>query len=135
MFRMEFYDGKYTYINDNGKQSVLRYGENWSRRIVGDGFILAMGQELEEQQNTIKTLQNSLKTLQNSLNPSFKLYNKEAWDWILDSFKSDKISQTEKQIKDYGVHQYISDCFQEYKQDGIDKGLCFKLVCFAIKIL
>jgi hypothetical protein len=41
------YDGKYTYIREGGRQSILRYGEHW-RDETGDGFILAMAQEIEE---------------------------------------------------------------------------------------
>ena len=42
-------NGKYTHVFDNttGKQTILRYGEFW-RDETGDGFILAMAQEIED---------------------------------------------------------------------------------------
>lgn len=47
--RIDLYDGKYTYIReaDGSKQRALRYGEEW-RSLVGDGFVLAMAQEIGE---------------------------------------------------------------------------------------
>jgi hypothetical protein len=45
--RIELYDGKYTYINDEQGQRALRHGEPW-RDLVGDGLVLAMAQRIEE---------------------------------------------------------------------------------------
>ena len=39
-------DGKYKYIRDKDGQRALRYEEQW-RDLTGDGFILAMAQEIE----------------------------------------------------------------------------------------
>ncbi len=44
---IELCDGKYTYIRDEQGQRALRYGEPW-RDLTGDGFILAMAQEIED---------------------------------------------------------------------------------------
>lgn len=42
-------NGKYTHVFDNttGKQTILRHGEPW-RDETGDGFTLAMAQEIED---------------------------------------------------------------------------------------
>lgn len=40
--QMEFADGKYTVINENGKLSALRYGEPWNRSLTGDNLVYWM---------------------------------------------------------------------------------------------
>lgn len=40
--RMDFADGKYTVINDNGNLSALRHGEPWQRDLVGDNLVYLM---------------------------------------------------------------------------------------------
>jgi len=40
-------DGKYTLIMDAGNLRALRYGEAW-RDLAGDGFVMALGHEIEE---------------------------------------------------------------------------------------
>ena len=40
--QMDFADGKYTVINENGKLSALRYGELWARDLVGDNLVYWM---------------------------------------------------------------------------------------------
>jgi len=47
--RITVYDDKYTYIQDDSGSRALRYGEKW-RDCTGDGFILALAQEIEELQ-------------------------------------------------------------------------------------
>ena len=50
------YGGKYTYIREEGKgQRALRYGEEW-RDLTGDGFVMAMAQEIEELRGQVATL-------------------------------------------------------------------------------
>jgi hypothetical protein len=39
------YDGKYTLIMDPSNLRALRYGNEW-RDCCGDGFIMALGQEI-----------------------------------------------------------------------------------------
>ena len=59
-FRIDLCDGKYTYIlTTDYKQRVLRYGEEW-RNLVGEGFILAMAIEFDEQRKKIATLRAAL---------------------------------------------------------------------------
>lgn len=41
------YDGKYRYIFDKDGARALRHGEEW-RDCCGDGFILALAQDLDE---------------------------------------------------------------------------------------
>lgn len=62
--RIELCDGKYTYvINEDGRdQHALRYGERW-RDLVGDGFVLAMAQEISEQQERIAELKTYLENV------------------------------------------------------------------------
>lgn len=44
--RLDFNDGKYTYIlHDDGTQEVLRYGEPW-RKLIGDNLVYWMGVEV-----------------------------------------------------------------------------------------
>lgn len=40
--QMDFNDGKYTVISDNGRLTALRYGEPWNRDITGDNLIYWM---------------------------------------------------------------------------------------------
>ena len=40
--KMDFADGKYTVINDNGKLTALRHGEPWDRDLVGDNLVYCM---------------------------------------------------------------------------------------------
>ena len=40
--KMDFNDGKYTVINDNGKLTALRYGEPWDRNLTGDNLVYWM---------------------------------------------------------------------------------------------
>ena len=40
--RMDFADGKYTVINENGKLTALRHGELWGRDLTGDNLIYWM---------------------------------------------------------------------------------------------
>lgn len=47
-FKVELDSGKYTYIFDNGKQSALRYGEQW-RDLSGDKFIYCLASEVDKQ--------------------------------------------------------------------------------------
>ena len=50
--RMDFCDGKYTVINDNGKLTALRHGEIWGRDLVGDNLVYWMfvkARDLQEQ--------------------------------------------------------------------------------------
>ena len=43
---IEVYDGKYRYIQyNNGSSECFRHGERW-RDTTGDGFILALAQEV-----------------------------------------------------------------------------------------
>lgn len=44
--RVVIEDGKYTYVNENGSASVLRYDEHW-RDVTGDKFIYCMAAEIE----------------------------------------------------------------------------------------
>lgn len=49
------YDGKYTLIFEPTNMRALRYGEKW-RDIIGDGFIMALGQEILDMASVIKGL-------------------------------------------------------------------------------
>lgn len=40
--QMDFADGKYTVVNDNGRLSALRNGEPWDRSLVGDNLVYWM---------------------------------------------------------------------------------------------
>jgi hypothetical protein len=40
--RMDFADGKYTVINDNGSLTALRNGEPWGRDLIGDNLVYWM---------------------------------------------------------------------------------------------
>lgn len=47
--RINLYDGKYSVENNNGILTVYRNGEIWDRRdLIGDGFVLALVQEIEK---------------------------------------------------------------------------------------
>ena len=51
--KIELFGGKYTYCidEDGANQRALRHGEPW-RDLVGDNFVLAMAQEIEELQQS-----------------------------------------------------------------------------------
>ena len=58
--RIDLCDKKYTYVlSFGGQQRALRYGEPW-RDLTGDGFVLAMAQEIERLLESEDTLQNAL---------------------------------------------------------------------------
>lgn len=45
--RLDFCDGKYTFINDNGVLTALRHGEPWCRDLVGDNLVYWMFVEVQ----------------------------------------------------------------------------------------
>lgn len=54
--KMDFADGKYTVINDNGKLTALRHGEPWGRDLVGDNLVYWMlvdSLQLKAQRNAL----------------------------------------------------------------------------------
>lgn len=55
MTRIELAEGKYTYINDNGNQRALRYGEEW-RDLTGDNLIYYMGVEIQQLKLSVEQL-------------------------------------------------------------------------------
>lgn len=48
-------DGKYTLIMEPMNMRALRYGEPW-RDLVGDGFVMALGQEISALREALSTL-------------------------------------------------------------------------------
>lgn len=55
--KMEFANGKYTVIHDNGKLTALRNGEPWNRDLVGDNLVYWMlmdALELKQQLDNLK---------------------------------------------------------------------------------
>ena len=52
--RIDLYNSKYTYVRySDGTQEALRYGKHW-RNLTGDGFILALANELENEKEHSK---------------------------------------------------------------------------------
>lgn len=47
MFELTVENGKYTFINNNGVVSILRYGKEW-RNEAGDKALLSLPQYVEE---------------------------------------------------------------------------------------
>lgn len=83
---IDLHDGKYTYvINDDGhNQHALRYGEPW-RDLVGDGFVLAMAQKIEELESGLVELRKKNAELEKSVSVLHKqietmLYNQPIRD-------------------------------------------------------
>jgi hypothetical protein len=57
--RFTICNGKYTYVLDeNYKQYVLRYGEEW-RDLTGDNFVCALAGVVEELTNALKEIRNA----------------------------------------------------------------------------
>jgi hypothetical protein len=54
MFKVEFEDGKYTFVNDNGIVEILRYGKPW-RNESGDKALLCLLQKFEQQQEELES--------------------------------------------------------------------------------
>jgi hypothetical protein len=67
--KIELCDGKYTYINDDDGQRVLRHGEPW-RDLVGDNFVLAMAQRIEELKELLEEVENELRVETDYVNES-----------------------------------------------------------------
>ena len=61
--KMDFADGKYTVINDNGKLTALRHGEPWGRDLVGDNLVYWMlvdSLRLKEQRDALLSALNAM---------------------------------------------------------------------------
>lgn len=57
--KLDFDAGKYTYLETDGAQLVLRYGEPW-RDVTGDHFIGAMAEEVERLSANIAELHEAI---------------------------------------------------------------------------
>jgi hypothetical protein len=58
MYDVTVYDGKYRYVmHQDGKTEVFRHGEPWNRDVTGDGFVLALVQEVDELRKKVKELE------------------------------------------------------------------------------
>lgn len=68
--RLDFCEGKYTVINDNGKLTALRYGQPWMRDLIGDNLVYWMfvdALKLKTQRDDlIRLLSNALEVIQRS---------------------------------------------------------------------
>jgi len=54
---ISLYDDKYGVINDNGKLQIFRHHERWIQKedqYIGDGFVLALVQKIEDLQEELK---------------------------------------------------------------------------------
>lgn len=72
--RMDFADGKYTVINDNGVLTALRHGEPWGRDLTGDNLVYWMfveAIELKRQRDEMQTALNAAKRLFDEALPKF----------------------------------------------------------------
>lgn len=57
MSEISICDGKYLVTNENGIITVKRHGEDWARNdLVGDGFVLALVQEIERLRTELSEL-------------------------------------------------------------------------------
>lgn len=56
MYKFVTEDGKYTFINNNGAVTILRYGEVW-RDESGDKALLSLLHEIEEMEAYIGALE------------------------------------------------------------------------------
>ena len=57
---ISLYDGKYGVINHNGRLEIFRNHERWKNKEViflGDGFVLALVQKIEELQKELKEIE------------------------------------------------------------------------------
>lgn len=59
-------DGKYTLVMDPTNLRALRYGERW-RDLVGDGLVMALGQEIQELRETVAKFKRLLNPVYMSL--------------------------------------------------------------------
>jgi hypothetical protein len=55
-------DGKYTLILEPSNLRALRYGEPW-RSLIGDGFVMALGYEIEDLREIIRDLTQAIEPL------------------------------------------------------------------------
>lgn len=57
MYKFDTEDEKYTFINNNGIVTILRYGEEW-RNESGNKALLSLLHEVEEMEKYINFLEN-----------------------------------------------------------------------------
>lgn len=72
--QMNFADGKYTVINDNGELTALRHGEPWRRDLTGDNLVywmLVEALELKHQRDEMLVALNAAKRLFDEALPKF----------------------------------------------------------------
>lgn len=58
---IELYDGKYCVQNDKGLLKIYRNGQSWKikeEQMIGDSFVLALVQKIEDLQNEITKIKN-----------------------------------------------------------------------------
>lgn len=70
--RLDFADGKYTVINDNGKLTALRHGEPWGRDLIGDNLVYWMFVKAREQAAEIERLKAEVQAKSDVLAGSLK---------------------------------------------------------------
>lgn len=59
---LEVYDGKYRFVFDAKGSRAYRYGEPW-RDCTGDGFVLALAQDLQEARHQRDELRKALEAV------------------------------------------------------------------------
>ena len=60
---MNFADGKYTVINDNGNLTALRHGDPWKRDLIGDNLVYWMLVESLNLKNRCDELSETLQSV------------------------------------------------------------------------
>ena len=79
--RVDIESGKYTYIFEDGRARLLRYGDPTSRDIVGDKLIYCMASEIESLRQQLAEREAEIKRLQEAL-CDYK-WNKNEWVFII----------------------------------------------------
>lgn len=78
---------KYEITNNNGILSVTRNGEQWNRSLVGDKFVLALVERIEELETKTKEQKRDEEFIQRILNNTFM--REELLDYIV-AFKNNR---------------------------------------------
>lgn len=90
--RMDFADGKYTVINENGKLTALRHGEPWNRDITGDNLIYWMLVEAVRLKEERDELAAKLKELEGQKPVAWAVKN----GWVIEGVKHSENSRARK---------------------------------------
>jgi hypothetical protein len=118
-------DDKYTYVMDNGRQYVLRYGEPW-KDLCGDKFVYAMACKIEDLEDQIKSLKKKTKHVDVENTSNIQKSAHYSYDIYCDDFEPDADRSTFIDGFFNGVRwkeKQIKNSIEENKNESNDRNL------------